>query len=403
MTINKIALFLCLGISLLFAACDKAEVKPASTYDCDLSEISSLIDTFPHPKATIFQEILNDYQARGIVGVTALVKDNEGGWAGAAGMADIPSGVEMKACNRFLIGSISKVFTAAAIYTYIDDGVMAFDDPVSKWLPNSITDRIANANESQIKHLLSHRSGILDYADEIASVLNTINQDNFDIKQEDYLEFIYDKDANFAVDAKYEYSNSGYVLLGMILEQVSGKSLETVYQEKVFTPLGLKNAYYGQENPVTPDLVKSYVDLKNTGEFIESDFLDKDNLNTADGAIISNTYDIAMLIEGIYSGRLISSNSLAEMQNWFDIPEVDNITGSLSHFQNGYGLERYSTSFGNAVGHTGSIGGFWSFLHYFPEENRTYVLLFNNRAASLDGATKYLDLHNALLEAMFKD
>ncbi|PJF37821.1 MAG: D-alanyl-D-alanine carboxypeptidase, partial [Phototrophicales bacterium] len=92
-----------------------------------------------------------------------MIKDRDGVWIGASGKADISSGVDVLPCNSFLIASISKSITAATIFSLVDDRKLSIDDPVNKWISSSITDKLENANESTIKHLLNHTSGIPDY------------------------------------------------------------------------------------------------------------------------------------------------------------------------------------------------------------------------------------------------
>ena len=161
---NKSKLFWITSLSiiftLVFSSCEKNEIVPARLYACDFdfSDTSAV-----HPKAMDYQNILENNRKEGLVGAVLLIKDREGLWIGANGQADIASDVNLENCNSLFIGSVSKVFTSAAAYRYHDRGIISLDDPISKWIDESIVENIENANVAQVKHLLSHESGIAEY------------------------------------------------------------------------------------------------------------------------------------------------------------------------------------------------------------------------------------------------
>lgn len=170
-----------------------------------------------------------------------------------------------------------------------------------------------------------------------------------------------------------------------------------VYQDEVFVPLHLKSAYFGKEVPIPSDVVKGYVDIYGNGQYVESEFLYKDELNTADGGIAINAYDLGLFMEKVLQENFLTSNSIEAMTNWFDLPP-DWVDDDFGHFQNGLGLEHNKTTYGNSVGHTGGIDGFLSIAQYFPEHDATFVLLVNS--GSYENLPR-LNIYNQALEAMF--
>ncbi|MFD1552912.1 hypothetical protein DNU06_07895 [Putridiphycobacter roseus] len=372
---KQITLILFSILSLL--ACQKNKVLPIDNYACNfIFNDSSAV----HPKASIYQQILDDNIREGLVGAVLLVKDKNGMWIGSGGKADIASNVDMKPCNTFLIASISKVFTAAAIFRYVDKGVLSLDDPISKWLPSEIVERVDNAAEAKIGHLLSHRSGIVDYYTDRFE-LDRVNKVNNHFTKEQAVTYIYDKKAHFPVGETYRYCNSNFVLLSIILEKASGQPFESVYTNEVFSPLGLYSAYYSESKPIPDGCVKGYYDLYNSGELTESQNLYQDELGIGgDGCIAINAYDLALFFEQLMKGALISPASLNEMTDWFDLPE-DWHWETYGQTENGYGIEKFNTQNGVAVGHTGGIDGFNSYAFYYPETDMSYVLLVNNTRA----------------------
>ncbi len=368
-----------IGLFAIFLqACDKNEVLPESYYQCNFSHEDS---NSLHPKASIYQTILDENRKDGLVGAVLLVKDRNGLWIGASGKADIASDVVMQPCNTFLIASISKVFTASAIYRYVDKGMVTLDDPINKWLSSTITDKVENANEAKIRHLLSHTSGIRDYYTDKFE-LDRKNKAWNAWTQEDVITYIYGKKASFEVGQTYGYSNTNYLLLSLILEQASGLSLEQVYQQEIFTPLGLASAYYSESSPIPPGCVKGYDDINREGRVVDSQYLYGDEIGIGgDGGIAINAYDLAIFLEQLMKGELISDTSLGAMTNWFALPE-DWQWDMYGQTENGFGLEKFNTDYGYAVGHTGGIDGFSTFAFYFPDTDMSYILLVNTTIAS---------------------
>lgn len=381
---------------LLFASCEQNEVFNADFYDCTPSFQDS---SASHPKAAIYQSILEKHRANGLVGSVLLVKDRDGMWLGADGKADIASDVDVKSCNSFLIASISKVFTTAAVFRYIDEGLIALDDPINKWIDPSVTDRIKNGNEARIRHLLAHTSGIADFYT-FQFELDRINRLENEWTKEEVLEYIYGVSPTHAVGETYYYSNTNFLLLAMIMEKASGLSFEQVYQQEVFGPLGLSSAVYSEEMPIPDGCVKGYVDVYGNGSYIESEFLYKDELGIGgDGGIAINAYDLAQFFEGLMKGNLISTASLDSMTNWFPIPE-DWHWEAFGQTENGYGIEKFNTRFGEAVGHSGGIDGFTTLALYFPDEDMTYVLL-SNSAGNEEGGVAQENMFFEVAEEMF--
>lgn len=370
--IGTVILLLLISLS----ACEQNEILPPAHYSCDFGtpDSSSL-----HPKADVYQQILDNNRKNGLVGAVLLVRDKDGLWIGADGKADIASDIEMESCHTFLIASISKVFTSAATYRYIDKGVLSLDDPISQWLDASVVEKVDNADQAQIRHLLAHTSGIADYYT-FQFELDRINKLTNGFTKQDVLAYTYGVSATNEVGETYYYSNTNFLLLAMILEQASGLSFEEVYQQEVFTPLGLNSAYYSETQPIPDGTVKGYVDVYGNGQHIESEFLYNDELGIGgDGGIAINAFDLAIFFEQMMKGNLISSSSIVDMTSWFDLPQGwISDSDPLGQTENGVGIERFNTSYGSAVGHTGGIDGFTTIALYFPDEDMTYILLTNS-------------------------
>lgn len=378
----------------MLTSCEKAQVFPASIYNCENPLADSILT---HPSGAIYQSILDKNRNDGLVGAVLLVKDKDGLWIGSSGKADIASKVDMQPCNTFLVASISKVFTATAVFRYIDKGILSIEDPINKWVSPSVTGKIKNGDEAQIKHLLSHTSGIRDYYTDRFE-LDRVNRVKNGWTKEEVLEYVYGGNANFEVGETYGYSNTNYLLLSMILESASGLSFEEVYQREVFLPSQLESAYYSETNPIPGNCVRGYSDLNADGILVEAQNLYQDELGIGgDGGIAINAYDLSVFLEQLIKGQLISTNSLSQMMSWFDLPENWHWE-TYGQTENGYGLEKFNIGNSYAVGHTGGIDGFNSFAFYFPVEDMTYILLVNNTKAFNTSKNKIFE---ETIEVMF--
>ncbi|HAA11093.1 MAG TPA: hypothetical protein DCE41_05075 [Cytophagales bacterium] len=370
---QKIILLILAG--MLFSQCEGLETVPASTYaqPAFFNDSSAI-----HPRGEVYQAILDDHQGQGLVGATLLVKDQEGLWVGAAGYADVASGVPMASNSLYFIASISKLFTSAAVYRYVDQGLLSLEDPIAQWLSDEIVEKVENVELANVGHLLSHRSGIADFYTAQFD-LDRIDKDHLWSKEE-VLTYAYNKKANFEVDEGYSYSNTNFLLLSMILECISGQSFEQVYRETVFDPLQLTSAYYSEEVIIPDHAVKGYVDLYGNENFVESRFLYQDELGIGgDGGVAINAYHLAVFLENLTNPDFLSTESQAQMTNWFPIGGYDDVFGQT---ENGYGAERFNTPYESAIGHTGGIDGFITFGFYFPDSDMTYVFLCNSADAS---------------------
>ncbi len=394
---SNIIIFMSLYMLVAFTSCQKNEVFEQDFYECTTSDP---VDSESHPNASTYQSILEKYRKNGLVGASLLVKDRNGIWMGADGMADIASDVAMRPCNTFLIASISKVFTTAAVYRLVDKGLLTIDDPISMWLDSEVVEKVANADKAQIRHLLAHTSGIADYYT-FALELDRINSTDNGWQKEDVLEFIYGVNPTNDVGETYYYSNSNFLILALILEKASGLSFEQVYQQEVFDPINLQSAYYSESQPIPDACVKGYVDIYNSGKFVESEFVYGDELGIGgDGGVAINAYDLSKFLEQLSKGNLISQSSVEQMTTWFDIPE-DWHWDTYGQTENGFGIEKFNTIKGPAIGHSGGIDGFNTLGLYFPDDDMTYILFVNSI-----GHEKELEavegIYQEVIEVMFQ-
>ncbi len=341
-------------------SCNKEEVDNYDGRNCNLTV------TDVHPKASKYQNIIDDFINRGAVGASVTVISPEGTWSKTAGKSDLQNKTPMTPCDLFKIGSISKTYTAVAIMKLYEADSLALDDRIDLYIPDRIISKIANGNSITIRQLLHHSSGVLDYFDDLKFMAELTNGSIAHLSAEDCLSYIYNQPANFSPGTEYLYSNTNYLLLGIIIKNILHKN--SAY-EAITELLILPNGYENTLLTLNPNVVNSY--MSHNGfmkDFSDYEERAEGGLDRLDGGIAANSYDVASFLHDLMNGSIISDTSLDLMQ---EFSGDDN-----------YGLGIFSKEFGNrlAVGHGGATFTFMSVAYHFKDINTTVCVLLNCRS-----------------------
>lgn len=387
MNIRVIINSLLAGTLFINTSCSEEVLPPRDALTCQLSGIPANT----HPKSDEFQAIIDKYGAEGIAGQSLMIENAEGLWLGTAGKADIGTDTDMQACHKMLIASCTKTFTASLIFLLVEEGRLSLSDKLSNYLSAEVLGEIANAKEAEIQHCLSHTSGIPDYYTPQFELDRISTFDN-DFSQEDILTYTHGKKAETTLGGTYSYSNSNYVLLGLLMEELLQQPLAQIFEERLFTPLGLNDTRFISAVPA--DMVSGYFPY-NGQTLYEAERLYGDEVGTADGGIISTAYDMGRFMTGLAEGEIVKQEGLQKMTAWFDIPTEGGEEDGGKLIANGFGLELYETKEGVAYGHTGAADGFYSIMLYFPEQQTTFVYQINggtNFSAWLDAVDELREM-----------
>lgn len=347
-----------------------------------------------HPNAKKYQRIVDQFTAAGAVGVSITVISPEGTWTGSGGLADREKGIKMSADSRLRIGSMTKMFASTTILKLQEEGLLNIKDKISKYLPHTITDRIANANEVTIEQCLNHRAGIRNYLQDIASGVFDGSIVNYSAEQT--LELIYDKPADDPVGKGY-YSNSNYLLLSLIIKKVTGKSSYQVINEKIIKPLRLKNT---TASTLLPDqLTRSYYAETANEPLTEVTHIDNNGIGgegAIDGGMISTSSDVAQFVENLLTNKILSPASMQLLQTFVD-NDPDRLEPDLKYNkQYGLGLMKLDTNQGVALGHDGHVFGFGGKSYYFPKQKVTVCILLNTWSPKVVALLNAKDTFNLL-------
>jgi CubicO group peptidase (beta-lactamase class C family) len=249
-----------------------------------------------------FERVMKDaYPADKPGAAVIVVKDGKTLFRRAYGMADLELGVPLQPDMVFRLGSITKQFTATAILMLAEEGKVNVQDRIEKHLPGYPT----HGHIITVEHLLTHTSGIQSYTGMPGWMNDRIMAP---MKPQEIIDGFKKEPLNFGPGERWAYNNSGYILLGAIIEKVSGKSYEAFVKERVFDPLGMTSSYYDNPEPIINRRVSGY-----TGDA-------KDPRNArylsmtqpyAAGSLASTVDDLARWDQALAAGKVLKPESLA--------------------------------------------------------------------------------------------
>lgn len=293
----------------------------------------------------------------GFSGTILVARDGKPIVSKGYGMANIELGVPNAPQTVFRLGSVTKQFTAMAIMMLAERGKLSVNDPICKYL----ADCPAAWQPITVKNLLTHTSGITNYTSFPDFAKTTI----MPITPAEMVVILKEKPLEFTPGEKFAYSNSGYFVLGAIIEKVSGKSYADFLQENIFTPLGMKNTGYDNPLQIIKNRAAGYQRVD--GEIINASYMDM-SVPFAAGSLYSTTGDLLLWDQALYTEKLVSKKSLDEI---------------FTPFKSGYG---YGWGIGKKfdrkeISHGGGIYGFATEISRFPDDKVTVVVLSNIQAA----------------------
>lgn len=279
------------------------------------------------------------------------------------GKSDPKNATEAKATDRFRIASVTKTFTAELLLMLADEKKLSLDDKLAKFFPE-----IKNADKITLRQLLNHTSGVHSYTaiDEFDKFVKSEPLKKW--TGEELLKIVAKAEADFEPGANFMYSNSNYLLAGLIVEKVSGNKFSDELKKRIFEPLGMKNSYYAEGPQIEGAYFHGYEDTLDVSLF------DPSGPNFA-GAIVSNLDDLKIWIESFSKGKLLSKEMYEQQLK---------LVGSDKNPESGYGLG--IMSWGSFLGHNGAITGYTIVALSSPGAGVTIICMMPRSASDLQGA-----------------
>jgi D-alanyl-D-alanine carboxypeptidase len=344
--------------------------------------------------ASKLQEILDKNRELFAAGgaSAAVVIPGEGLWAGASGIADPSTGDPVTRRTLFAIGSVTKTFIAALVLKLSEDGLVRLDDRLARWLP-----QFPDANRITVRELLNHTSGVFDVSEDPAFLEAQFAHPRQLWKPQRILS--YAGRSMFRPGADWGYSNTNYILLGLIVEKSTGSTVAEELRDRVLTPAHAEAVFVQGEESVPTPVMRSQFDVDSDGE--ADDLSDGTTTipNTAlataawtAGGLAATPEAVARFGDALFNGRLLAPASLREMVD-FRAELGKGRGGGLGY---GLGISRFEIPGHDVLGHGGSIPGFRSALWYVADERITIGFSWND--AELDPTLVVQPLLDAVTE-----
>jgi len=276
------------------------------------------------------------------------------------GLANLELKVPVEPDMVFRLGSVTKQFTAVAVLMLAEEGKLSLQDEITRFLPDFPT----QGKKITVENLLTHTSGIKNYTD----LPEWLPLQRKDLTLGELIDIFKSQPLEFAPGEWWKYSNSGYVLLGAIIEKASGKTYADFVQDRIFGPLGMKGACYDSTSRIIPRRVSGYA--KGSSGYENAPYLSMSQPYAA-GSLASSVDDLAIWTEALLSGRPVKRETL----------EKAFVPNQLTDGQNtkyGYGWCISDYEGHRLIEHSGGIHGFLSHAMFFPEDGVFVALLANS-------------------------
>ncbi|NJP53247.1 beta-lactamase family protein [Streptomyces sp. SBST2-5] len=368
-----------LAVPVHAAAADRKAPSPDREAAASGQETAAL----PAPDTSGLLRLLDTAREQGAPGAMARIDDDGSLYRATTGVADRSTGRALSTADRFRIGSVTKVMSATVLLQLVDEGKLELDAPVGTYLPGLLPDK-----RITVRHVLSHRSGLYDYTNDMfartVDGFEAVRTRTFTLRELVRLSLEHPRTTE--PGGGYRYSNTNFVVAGMLIRELTGRSLATEYRRRIIEPLGLRDTHYVHPGTTIPGRhTRGYLTPDEAGAPLVDATEQTVSWAQSAGAVISSTRDLNTFLTALLSGRLTSAGSLAEMRRW-----VPAGTGQAY----GLGLRRRGLSCGISVyGHTGAVQGYYTYAFASSDGRRSLTALANtsNSAEVMNTMLRTLD------------
>lgn len=321
--------------------------------------------------AALLEQVVASPQIPG--GLLEVVTSDGFDWSGASGEARTGPGLSepMRPGLRFRAGSITKMLTAVVTLQLADEGVLALEDSLPRWLRPSLADSIPDARRITVRQLLNHTSGLADYVDQPSFQVAVAASFLRRWSAGELVAYAIAAGAVAPPGEQWSYASTNYVLLGMITEAASGRRFADLIEERIVVPLSMTETEIPRDASLGTTFVHGY-DLV-SGALRDVSEIDPSYVGAA-GALVTTTHDLAVLAGALFEGDLLSPHALLDMEHAVE-------TGDARF---GYGLGLTILP-GPLYGHAGLVPGYTTGLFYSPAHRACVILCLNVGGAELSG------------------
>jgi D-alanyl-D-alanine carboxypeptidase len=323
------------------------------------------------PVATTLEDaVIARMEALSIPGANVLLDGPETGiWSAGFGVSDLEQQTPMRPDMHMRIGSVTKTMTATVVLQLVDEGVFTLDDTLAGLLPN-VARSIPHAEGITVRHLLSMRSGIFNVVKDESFFPQVLADPTRPWTPEEMIALVATHDPEFAPGTDFSYSNTNFVLLGMIVEDRTEQPIAEVLDRRLFTPLGMVRTSLPDDATLPEPFSHGYITDPRSDAGALADFtVFNATAAWAAGGVVSTVGDLHLWLKALVDGSLLSDELQRER---LDFIPVKRDPGEPSY---GYGLG--IANLDGQIGHDGSVLGFNSLAVYRPETAESTIVLAN--------------------------
>lgn len=265
-----------------------------------------------------FQQLIDNTISEIIPGIVLLVETKNYKFLGSSGMANTEHKIKMPTTALMYNASAGKTAIALLSAMLHEEGVLDINVPISRYLPKNLLSQIPNSELMTLNHLLSHTSGVYNYLDDEAVYFDVINNPK-QLKTDEYmLKFALNKTAYFQPGKQFSYSDTGYLLTGLVLDKVLGYHHSKALRQRILIPLGLNKTFYKGIEKKRNEMVSGYFannmgrPIFDVNQIVNTKVL-QENIGTADGPLVSTVEELAHLLKATIIGSNIITSSIRDM------------------------------------------------------------------------------------------
>jgi D-alanyl-D-alanine carboxypeptidase len=294
-------------------------------------------------------------------------------WSGSAGTGDLQAGTPMHFGDRIRAGSIMKTFVATVTLQHVEEGMLSLDQTLPELLPSTVTDRVANADRITLRMLLNHTSGIPEWVTDAVHVRAATDPSHV-YTTDEVLDIATSQAPSFDPGTSWSYSNTNYILVGLVLDRVGGTSWRAQVRERVLSPLGLITTLLPEPGDQTIPPYSAHGYALAGGTPVDLSSVDPSMAGASGGnAMVTTVQDLARFIEALLGGELFTRpETLAAMTTMVDAPDES----GLPH-RYGLGLESYTFGATTVIGNAGGAAGYATMMYRIPDRATTLVTSVN--------------------------
>ncbi|MFJ6908416.1 serine hydrolase domain-containing protein [Streptomyces griseoluteus] len=337
----------------------------------------------PAPDTAGVDGVLRTVRAQGAPAALARIDDQGRSHLISRGVADRGTGRAASTADRFRIGSVTKTFSSVVLLQLADEGELDLDAPVNRYLP-----KLLPSDAITVRHVLSHRSGLYDYTNDMfaqsVSGFEAVRKKVFTYPQ--LVALSLKKPRVNAPGVAYSYSNTNFVVAGMLIEKLTKRPVKEAYQNRITGPLKLRDTFYVHPDTRIPGrFARGYLTPDRSGDPLVDATEQTVSWAQSAGAVISTAKDLNTFYAALLGGKLLSAARLAQMERF---TKVDATTAY------GLGLRRRDLSCGVSVyGHTGAVQGYYTYAFATKDGKRalTAVATTSNNGKVLNALAGTLE------------